>query len=485
VGPGHEQQVINALDSLEAQTFRKWEAIVVDDTDTTGWFRSGDDSLKAYPYIEYIPLTQYKNKLEPLGAGYARNRGVEIARAPFILFLDADDTLHPDAIQKMLEYWNEHKAGIYPDYVGEAFIDSELANRLNKERRLLSYNPHDGEALIAYNTSEFDCRRALNQPESLNNPYIWNLITTLIPKQWHNEIGGFDEQMETWEDWDYWLRMAKAGHCFKRLPEQLVRYRFYTGGRRDLAAPDTQHGRQLAQKMIEYIKNKHSSIEVRDVGCGCGKSKNGRGERVVVSSTQSVNMSDSDFIRARYTGHGGNHHIVGVFEFSHDPGLPSRKKGPSKWVLYYGYKSRGYETLVHKEDVRLMVGRWQVLPEIEIPKVEREPALEPELIAKVVQGKSKVTPLNIAKSFGKVHEQPESKSFLQASQEPGGILRDWDEINFDLRALPGVTPAIANRLEQAELDTPDKIKEAGLEGLQQIKGIAEARARAILRALEG
>jgi len=67
VGPGHENQAINALDSLEAQTFRRWEAIVVDDTDTTGWYQKDYDILSAYPYIKYYPLTlTHKTNLKPL-----------------------------------------------------------------------------------------------------------------------------------------------------------------------------------------------------------------------------------------------------------------------------------------------------------------------------------------------------------------------------------------------------------------------------------
>ncbi|KKK77511.1 hypothetical protein LCGC14_2852880, partial [marine sediment metagenome] len=39
------------------------------------------------------------------GAGGARNLGVTISRAPFLLFLDADDWLDPNCIAEMLEEW--------------------------------------------------------------------------------------------------------------------------------------------------------------------------------------------------------------------------------------------------------------------------------------------------------------------------------------------------------------------------------------------
>ena len=93
VGPGHENYLIDALDSLEAQTFRQWEAIVVNDSD-----EEIDDKLKeAYPYVRW-----YWNG-ENLGAGSARNIGAEKARGPFLLFLDADDYLESSCLELMLE----------------------------------------------------------------------------------------------------------------------------------------------------------------------------------------------------------------------------------------------------------------------------------------------------------------------------------------------------------------------------------------------
>jgi len=50
VGPGHERVVINALDSLSAQTFRRWEAIAVWDADDN----VPPDLQTAYPYVRWI-----------------------------------------------------------------------------------------------------------------------------------------------------------------------------------------------------------------------------------------------------------------------------------------------------------------------------------------------------------------------------------------------------------------------------------------------
>jgi glycosyltransferase involved in cell wall biosynthesis len=437
VGPGHEQEVINALDSLEAQTMRRWEVVVVDDTD---WVDMPSSSIRdyslifeplktAYPYIKLINTTGLK------GTGYARNRGTEIARAPFVLFLDADDTLHPDCLQEMLEAWQYQQKIIYSDYVGQAFIEPELAQKYQDKNRLFSYNDGTHEAIIRGNLPEFDCALAIQQPT--DKPYLWCNITCLVPKAWHEEIGGFDESMETWEDIDYWWRMARAGKCFHKIDKELMRYRYYTGNRRHIASQDTLEGRQIAKTMLEYLQSKYQGIET--MPCGCKDDK-----KTTVISSEVQPMSDSQYTRAKYLGRRGNHHIIGAFEMSYNPGVASRRKG-NNWVHYYGYAQEGYITLVHNEDIRLMVGKWQVVPEVNIPQ-PKEIELPPPVA-------------------------------LQSTT----IEEILDKPDFALDNLPGVTPAIANRMAEFGLDTKEKILAYDL---TTIKGVAEKRAKIIKAALE-
>lgn len=481
VGPGHEGEVINALDSLEAQTFRKWEAILVSDTGKamTDWSVQPE---KSYPYVRRVkaaPQTKVNGHYLPFGAGHSRNLGAKMARSPLLLFLDADDTLHPDALEKMLKRWNETGQAVYCDYVGQAYISEEHALSLEEKNRLQSFNPRTGEAIIGYQAFDFDCARALRQPEP-GSPYIWNLITTLHPRAWHSQIGGFDEAMDTWEDWDYWLRLVRAGHCFTRIPEQLVRYRFYTGKRRSLASADTAEGRQKAEAMLKYMSSKYERLE--GMGCGCKNNGKDNGTATIAAmQTGMESMADSNFVRARYTGKQGNHHIWGDTFFETNPGPPARKAPGGGWKFYYGYASRGLETLIYREDVKLKPNDWQILPEKinQIETVIQRPGPPVPMLGMPSSGRTSGRTPEVAdgrrSQAGASLPQPVAITEAVAQPQVAGL---------DLQQLPGVGGAIAQRMTAAGLTTREAILEAGQTGLEQIQGVTPARAVAILKALE-
>lgn len=459
VGPGHSHLLIDALDSLEAQTFRKWEAIVVYDGDDKGY----QDLIIAYPYIRAMFIDQNR------GAGYARNRGVDIARAPFITFLDVDDTFHPQFLELCLNAWNDQHAAIYTDYVGEAYITPGYAQKLQNEGRLQSYNDKNQNAIIKHRAFDYDCPRAQAQPDTLSNVYIWNLISTLFPTSWHYEIGGFDETMETWEDWDYWIRMAKAGKCFYRVEEELVRYRYYTGTRRGKAASDTIEGRQIAKSMLEYIKNKGVNIMACPDGCGkkhptptvYSAAHPQMMARAIPQSqlvaTASVADSNGDFVRCVYTGSRGASRVIGAAVFRNEYQGRRMIRRDNGFKFDYGYIAAGEEANVHREDLKMMLGKWIPKPGIELPEPPpRQEIQEPVAIMTKQSAPTDAPPEAIAPPVPK---------------------------QFQLEALAGVTPKIAEEMRTLGLVTKEAILTGGVEGLVQIKGVTPKRAEIIIKAL--
>lgn len=273
VGPNHLHLAVDAIDSVCGQSFRRWEMIVVND----GAVVSDDDNAEwdrlknAFPFIRFADTTK-----PPRGAGAARNLGVELAKAPLILMLDADDWLTPSAIADMIDAYNLNPGQIiFCDYYGHAFMeDKAVLQRLRAANRLIDYNQKTKEAKVLYTAFEFDCLRAQAQPIQGQDPYIWNVVTSLIPIAYFNEVKGFDINMDSWEDWDLFVRLAKAGKCFHHLPKPLLEYRFYTGQRRSLANPGEsgEGGRQLASSLLQYMHDKYEGME--NMPCSsCGGSR--------------------------------------------------------------------------------------------------------------------------------------------------------------------------------------------------------------------
>ena len=92
-----EKYIKICVDSILNQTFKDFEIIIVDDVST-------DDSYKICSELygdneKIILLCQEKNQ----GPGMARNRGMKIARGEYIFFVDSDDAIVPDALEKLFK----------------------------------------------------------------------------------------------------------------------------------------------------------------------------------------------------------------------------------------------------------------------------------------------------------------------------------------------------------------------------------------------
>lgn len=140
------------------------------------------------------------------GPSRARNRGVELARQPWIAFLDADDTWEPD---KLLLQWEAVCA--QPDDV--ALVTTDWL-RPGQPRI-----PHAGRPPRVY-------RDGVARLLWLNR---FQTSTVLARRSTILEAGGFDPELDGVEDWDLWLRLSARGRWL-HLPLPLVRYADSAGG---------------------------------------------------------------------------------------------------------------------------------------------------------------------------------------------------------------------------------------------------------------
>ena len=86
------------IESVQAQSFTDWEMIIIDDAST-------DESVKV---IESYSISDSRIKLIKLfnnvGAGEARNKGLEVAAGKYIAFLDSDDRWSFNKLEKQIEF---------------------------------------------------------------------------------------------------------------------------------------------------------------------------------------------------------------------------------------------------------------------------------------------------------------------------------------------------------------------------------------------
>lgn len=79
------QYIIKCLDSILNQTYKNLEIIVIDDCST-------DDTVKIVnKYIKKHSNVKLLINENNSGAGFSRNRGIEIAKYDLISFIDSDD----------------------------------------------------------------------------------------------------------------------------------------------------------------------------------------------------------------------------------------------------------------------------------------------------------------------------------------------------------------------------------------------------------
>lgn len=97
--------VANCLMSIQAQTFVDWECICVDDG-------SSDESPSIVERFAAKDPRFHLIRQANSGPGMARNAGITAAQGKFFTFVDADDLLHPETMERLLGFAQNYSADL-------------------------------------------------------------------------------------------------------------------------------------------------------------------------------------------------------------------------------------------------------------------------------------------------------------------------------------------------------------------------------------
>ncbi len=170
----HQQLLLRCLEGIQKQTEKDIEVIVVDD---------GSHPPVSVQLDFSFPLTIMQ--IEHRGAPAARNIGFQKSRGEYVLFCDADISMHPQMLARM--------------------------------RRALEENP---SAAYAFSSFRFGWKTFRLHPFDSDRLKRENYIhtTSLIRR---DDVIPFDESLQRFQDWDLWLSLLEKGKEGVWVPEVL------------------------------------------------------------------------------------------------------------------------------------------------------------------------------------------------------------------------------------------------------------------------
>lgn len=216
-GPIFQETVL----SIQRSSFSHWEWLVVDDGSTNPQSLAQLDRLaEEEPRVRIIHQTH-------AGPAVARNRAAREARGRYLLQLDSDDLIEPTFVEKAL-------------WVLETQPQFAACNSCTVTFGAKNYLwPHGFEE---YHRCFYE---------------NWVTNQAVIRRDAYFQAGGYDERcIYSYEDWDFWLNLAEAGHWGFTLPEYLTWYRLQEHSRMDRAQKDPVHDRAF----LAWLHQKHRGL---------------------------------------------------------------------------------------------------------------------------------------------------------------------------------------------------------------------------------
>lgn len=211
------QYLPRAIDSVVAQTYPRWELLVVDDGSDDGTY----DLLQALGDERIHPI-----RISHRGLAAARNRALEDVSGDYVAYIDDDNSMHRDWLRSIVWAFTN-----WPDadlLYGAMIFDSAVSADDSASPRTpwLRFERYSRDRLERYNPTDIG---AVAHRAGVSDAV-------------------FDEELDVFEDWDLLLRVSRTRDLLA-LPALAGTY--------STTAPDRLSGRRGYDDALRRLRKKH------------------------------------------------------------------------------------------------------------------------------------------------------------------------------------------------------------------------------------
>lgn len=189
----HDNMLLEALDSLEKQTYKNFDVFIVFDECWQNTSANINEKLYNFKIIKL-----FRNKKE--GLAFAKNFGLKHITSDWVGFLDADDLYISTKLEKQVEYIKNNEVD---------FLGTHALNRYYGDNRFFN-----SCFKLGTNETHEEIKKMIKTENILTHGSM------LINRKCLDELGGY-RNIKGMEDWDLWKRAIEKGFKFYQLQERL------------------------------------------------------------------------------------------------------------------------------------------------------------------------------------------------------------------------------------------------------------------------
>ncbi len=180
-------------------------------------------------YGEGVLLIRQENR----GLSEARNRGLEEAKGDYVVFLDSDDRLLPEALEVGVKELEAHPECAFVS--GHCRLIAADGSHLSNPRGARIEENHYLE-LLRYN-------------------YVWTPAVAMFQRSFFDDVGTFDRRVNAAADWDLYLRAARRFPVFHH-GKVVTEYRQHGTNMSGDPALMLRHSVAVLRSQREHVKGK-------------------------------------------------------------------------------------------------------------------------------------------------------------------------------------------------------------------------------------